>query len=152
MGDALKSTYLRATAIDYAKHFIGVPYAWGGDDPMAGFDCSGLIVEVLQAVGLIPDGADFTAAALYDKFQEQAVATPYGGCLVFCFSGTKVYHVELMVDDYHTVGASGGGPNTHNQADAIRQNAFVKMRPLSHLGNNVLSVDPFKHTQPEPTA
>lgn len=144
MGDVLRSAYLRATAIDYAKRFIGLPYIWGGDDPIAGFDCSGLVVEVLQAVGLIPDGSDFTAHSLYQHFLEQAVIHPCGGCLAFCYRDTKIHHVELLIDDLHTVGASGGGSATLTASDAIASNAFVKMRPLSHLGDRVLFCDPFK--------
>jgi len=144
MGDVLKSAYLRSTAIDYAKHFIGVPYAWGGDDPVGGFDCSGLVVEVLQAVGILPDKSDFTAHSLYQHFEDKAVIVPYGGCLAFVLRDGRIGHVELLIDDLHTIGAAGGGPQTHTVADAIRQNAYVKIRPLTHLGESVLFVDPFR--------
>lgn len=112
---------------------------------MAGFDCSGLIVEVLQAVGLIPHRSDFTAAALYEKFKMGAVAEGYAGCLVFWYSGDaeKIVHVEMMVDDFHIVGVSGGGLKTKTVADAIAQNAFVKMRPIGYRGDGYLIVDPF---------
>jgi cell wall-associated NlpC family hydrolase len=144
MGDVLKSAYLRAKAVEYLQHFIGLPYLWGGNDPLAGFDCSGLIVEVLQAVGIIPHGSDFTADSLYKKFQTQAIDRGYAGCLVFWYSGDKVIHVEMMVDDFHVVGASGGGSKTTTIADAIKSNAFIKMRPLSYRGANYLIADSFK--------
>jgi len=144
MGDVLKSAYLRAKAVEYLQHFIGLPYRWGGDDPLAGFDCSGLVIEVLQAVGAIPHGLDFTAATLYEGFQDKAVIRGYAGCLVFWLSGEDIVLVEMMIDDLHTVGASGGGSGTLTVADAVRQNAFVKMRPVGYRGENFLIVDPFR--------
>lgn len=144
MGDVLKSAYLRTKAVDYLQRFIGLPYVWGGDDPLAGFDCSGLIVEVLQAVGLLPHGSDFSADALYERFESGAIERGYAGCLVFWYSDDKIVHVEMMVDDFHAVGASGGGSKTKTIADAIEHNAFVKQRPLSYRGSNFLIIDPFK--------
>ncbi len=68
----LRAQYLRAAAVSYAQRFIGLPYLWGGDDPIAGFDCSGLIVDVLQAVGLLAHKSDYSAAALYEQFKKTA--------------------------------------------------------------------------------
>src|SRR4030042_1482920 len=147
MSDVLKAAYLRATAADYLKHFIGLPYLWGGDDPLAGFDCSGLVVEVLQAVGIIPNKSDYTAAALYERFDKGAVDRGYMGCLVFWYGSDKkekIIHVEMMIDEFHVVGASGGGSTTTTLADAISRNAFVKMRPLPYRGDRYLICDPFK--------
>ena len=158
MGDVLKSAYLRSKAVEYLQRFIGLPYIWGdtkgsdgspvgGDDPLAGFDCSGLISETLQAVGLLPHKTRLRASQLYEKFEAGAVACGYQGCLVFWYSSDaneRIIHVEMMVDDFHTVGASGGGSKTTTIAEAIRANAFVKMRPLSYRGDRYLIVDPFK--------
>ena len=147
MGDVLKSAYLRSKAAEYLQHFIGFPYLWGGNDPMSGFDCSGLIVEVLQAVGIIPNKSDYTAAALYERFDKGAIDRGYMGCLVFWYGSDKkekIIHVEMMIDDFHTVGASGGGSRTTSLAAAIAENAFIKMRPLSYRGERYLIADPFK--------
>ena len=54
---------LRLVAIDLAWRMYGTPYVWAGDDTMAGFDCSGMQVEILQSVGILPAG-DWTAATL----------------------------------------------------------------------------------------
>lgn len=142
MGDVLRAAYLRSTAVDYLKRFIGLPYIWAGDDPIRGFDCSGLMVEVLQSVGLIPHKSDFSAAGLYDRFRDGAVAQGYAGCLVFWLTGQTPTHVEMMIDNLHTVGASGGGSATLTETDAIRANAFVKMRPIGYRGDTYLVVDP----------
>jgi len=144
MGDVLKSAYFRAKAVEYLHRFIGLPYVFGGDDPIAGFDCSGLMVEILQAIGLIKHGSDYSAAMLYKKFEDEAVEKGYAGCLVFWYRDDEIIHVEMMIDDFHVVGASGGGSSTTTLEAAIDRNAFIKMRPLSYRGPDYLISDPFK--------
>ena len=38
--------------VTYARHFIGVPYSWGGSTPRTGFDCSGLVRFVYGHFGI----------------------------------------------------------------------------------------------------
>jgi len=38
--------------VDYARHFIGIRYAWGGSSPGSGFDCSGLVRYVYAHFGV----------------------------------------------------------------------------------------------------
>jgi len=134
---------LRKKSIKYLWHLLGVPYLWGGDDPIAGFDCSGLIHEVLQSVGLEPHDADSTAHDLYLKFIDYKVDKPYAGCLVFWFRDGRAIHVEVLIDDSLVIGSSGGSSSVKSLRDAIRQNAFVKMRPLHYRGENFKIIDPF---------
>jgi len=142
--DLLKAQYLRAKAVDYAWAWIGTPYVWGGDD-FSGFDCSGLVIEILKGVGLLPHNYDTTANGLYIRYASKAVEKGSAGCLVFWFNSKMVAkHVEMMIDDLHTIGASGGGSSTKTIADAIAQNAFIKMRPFWYRGDIFKIVDPFK--------
>ena len=132
---------LRATW--YLSCFIGIPYRWGGDDPLAGFDCSGLIVEILQAIGKIPYNSDFTADELYRRYLTSQTTEPKTGCLSFWLFSGRATHVEMFLDNHHTVGASGGGQATNTLENAIAQNAYIKMRPLGYRGSNYVICDPF---------
>ena len=144
MSDHLKQQFLRAAAVRYAWTFLGLPYRWGGNDTIYGFDCSGLIVEVLQGVGLLLHGTDMTANGFYLRYKNHVVAKGYAGCLVLWFNPAGLAtHIEMMVDDYHTIGASGGGSSTTSTDAAADSNAFVKMRPLGYRGGNFKLVDPF---------
>ena len=39
-------------AATIAQQFLGVPYVWGGADPVTGFDCSGLALYVYSRLGI----------------------------------------------------------------------------------------------------
>ena len=130
-------------ALKVAWLLVGKPYIWGGDDAIKGFDCSGLIIEILKSVGRLPRSGDWSAAMLYEKFKKHEVESPETGCLAFWSNENgHIIHVEFCVDFETTIGASGGGSKTKTEQDAIDQNAYVKVRPLeggrkkySHLVN-----------------
>jgi len=125
-----------------AKQFIGLPYIWAGDDAVAGFDCSGLVIEILKSVGLLPRKGDWRARDLYKIFENKKVNSATEGCLVFFADNDIIYHVEYVWKNGLTIGASGGGSKTLTRKDAIKQNAYVKMRPLR---KDVFAiVNPFK--------
>ena len=136
----------RELAVEALKMHMGLPYKWGGNDPLSGFDCSGLMVEVLQTVGLMGRGSDDTADGLSRMFNETEVFQP--GVMVYWDWNRdgKIDHVEMIahVDDdgeIYTVGASGGDNSTSSVQAAIMADAYVKMRPL--VGGHVLANDPF---------
>jgi len=142
--------YLRATATNIAMLFIGKPYAWGGDDPLIGFDCSGFVIEVLKSVGVLPRQGDWTANRLYhlfDKLNKGVRKEEVGeGCLVFWGRPAKVTHVEYAINKDLCIGASGGGSHTDSLEVAIRQNAYIKVRPWRTRPDLYGYMDPFKET------
>gem|GEM_PF-1289547 len=133
----------RTQAVWYIKRLLFLPYLWGGDDPMAGFDCSGLVLEVLQSIGKIKHRVDMNAHSLYLTFMDKQVSKGYAGCLMFWFKGTKAAHVEMMINDRFVIGSSGGSSGTLNRQQAIEQNAFIKMRPWNYRKGPCKIVDPF---------
>jgi hypothetical protein len=133
----------RDAGLWYLDRFLGLPYVWGGDDAVAGFDCSGLMVHVLQATGVLPPVGDWSAEMLRKRFLPTGAPIP--GCLAFRMNAEgKAVHVEMVAHvladgTVLTIGASGGTSKTKTREDAIRDNAFVKMHPW---GGTVFA-DPF---------
>ena len=134
----------RQIAVKVAWSFIGQPYNWGGDDPIKGFDCSGFVIECLKSAGVLPQKGDWTANGLYGMFNKtfwsgKAISQ---GCLVF-YGTSKAIHVELCLDDVYSIGASGGGSKTLTEINAIKQNAYIKVRPFRSRKGIYGFVDPF---------
>lgn len=114
------------------KSFENMPYIWGGDDP-SGFDCSGMVIEGLKSIGMLPLDSDYTANGLWGKFKYLETPQPEAGCLVFWFhDNDKAKHVAVCLDDEYCLTADGGGRHTITVDDAIEQNAFIKIRRIDH--------------------
>ena len=140
----------RGLALDVAWSFLGLQYSWGGNDPIAGFDCSGLVIEALKSVGVLPRVGDWSAhALLHDIFRDRPrvpTSELRPGCLVFwARADGHIRHVEMVYAVLErravTIGASGGGSATTTVAEAIRADAYVKIRPVAP--GWVAAVDPF---------
>jgi cell wall-associated NlpC family hydrolase len=137
----------------YAFSFLGLPYVWGGDDAVSGFDCSGLIHELSQAVGLEPRGHDSTAHGMYLSFKETRhtieLHEKQPGDFVFWFKDGKAVHVGLIynVDPNIVIHAGGGGSGVKTVKDAIKHNAYIRMDELNYRGDNFKIVNPFKYEE-----
>lgn len=122
--------------VEYAKCFIGRPYIWGGDGSGksdGGFDCSGLVVECLQAVGVLANGSDFTAKTLYKHLLAHGwVKVPRGfeTASDLCFwgkSATAITHVSIAIGPWQHIEAGGGS----GSKTAATSTGMVRVRPLS---------------------
>ncbi len=131
----------------YAHAFIGLRYSFGGDDPLSGFDCSGLVCELLRAAGILPYKFRTNAQGLFTLLKPSAMAcTPQLGAIAF-FGKTPntITHVAFCLDDTTMVEAGGGDSNTQSEEVASAQNAFVRMRPTRFRKDFLFTVMPKYH-------
>jgi len=133
----------REMAIKIAWNMWGIPYLWGGDDAVGGFDCSGMCIEILKSVGVLPRKGDWTANGLRNLFISKEVGFVWPGCLVFFGNEDLITHVEFAVSEDLCIGASGGGRRTLTWRDAVKQNAYIKVRPWATRGGVKSFADPF---------
>ena len=130
--------------IAYALQFVGIKYFFGGDDPVGGFDCSGLVGELLLAAGVLPFGTRLNAQGLYDRFSKDGSINQWGvGALVFYGSDlAHVSHVGFCLDSYVMIEAGGGDSTTTTDAEDIKRNAFVKVRPIKYRRDFLCVIKP----------
>lgn len=131
---------LAEISVNYIKNFLGLKYKWGGDDPIDGLDCSGAVNEMLKCAGKIREKEDYTADQLRWKYPE--ADKPEIGVLVF-FGKAKATHVGICITDTLMIEAGGGNSSTEDEADAIRQNAYMKIRPILRRHDVLSFNDPF---------
>lgn len=126
----------RESLISYGLRFIGDPYEWGGDGRKGkGFDCSGLIQEILHSVGALPDRQDRTAQAIYELFKRKSgkPACAHGNLVFFGKDLKNITHIGLTVNEFQYLEAGGGGQHT----DA----GMVRLRPKFYRKDLVAEID-----------
>jgi len=122
---------------DYALNFIGIPYIYGGNSPIEGLDCSGLVLEALRCEGHVHK-EDMTAKDLYrflkskNWYNVQREKVTEGDIIFFGNSLDNISHVAIALNNYQLLEAGGGDASTISRAEAIKKNAFVRIRPISN--------------------
>lgn len=126
----------------------GIPYRWGGDDPINGFDCSGGVLEILKSVGLWPSHEDATAQSLYNYFGKEpnghAVPTDdvtFGDLVFYGKATDAITHVGMAFNDLIMFEFGGGDSTTTGAAVAAIQNAYGRFRPINHRKDLVAAVE-----------
>jgi hypothetical protein len=102
------SDFLREQIVETAESFLGVPYRWGGDSSLQGFDCSGLTMAVYRLHGLeLPR----TSKAQFGSGAPVTRRRLAKGDLVFfaVYQKSSVSHVGLYVGDGRFIHAPGRG-------------------------------------------
>lgn len=130
-------------AIEYAKTLLGLPYIWGGSNPIEGFDCSGLVQEILASIGFDPNG-DQSAQGLYWYFKTSKAAE-IGGAGALYFYGKSVEnitHVAFGIASGITIEAGGGDHTCVDRTSASKKNAFVRIRHYMHRSDLIAVLMP----------
>lgn len=123
--------------IHVALQFVGVPYKWAGNNPMEGFDCSGLVCELLRTEGIISRNQDLSSIGLYNylRYNKKWIEThfPSPGDVVFYGSDVKkIRHTAYALSNPTCIEAGGGDINTKDLSAAIKANACTRVRPINH--------------------
>lgn len=123
--------------------FLNLPYRWGGDDPIQGYDCSGLIQDLYAMLGIDPKG-DQTAQDLHNYFKTRAKegARQLGTLVFYGKSTLAITHVGMMLDEHYMLEAGGGGSQTNSLDAAAKANAFVRVRPFNSRQDIVAIITP----------
>ena len=128
--------------VNYALEMLGTSYRWGGATPMGGFDCSGLVQEGLRSIGMISARVDHNSQMLHDALiktcKQQGIE--YGAILFFGKSKTQITHCAIAFHQGLMIEAGGGGSKTSTLADAIKDEAFVRVRPIGNRKDLVASL------------
>lgn len=117
--------YKQRIFLKVACSHLGRPYDWAGDDPMEGWDCSGLVRESLLSVGLYPLKRDASAHDICHAFAaNQFVTRPDSGVIVFFANDDQhVYHTAICLYPDEILEAGGGGSNVVGQ---VQTNIRIK--------------------------
>ena len=126
--------------VNYAKSFIGLPYIWGGNNPIDGFDCSGFVLECLKAVGVLR-GGDRASMSIHNELKEIGLASGIekGAILFFGKDENSITHTAIAISEHLMIEAGGGNSTTKTPEDAAKKNAFVRIRPIDSRSDLVNS-------------
>lgn len=109
-GELPEGSELFQSIMTEAMKYEGNPYVWGGKNPSAGFDCSGLTYWAYQTVGVtIP----INAAGQYSFVTKVDIKDAKAGDLIF-FKGTyggpsHISHVGIYIDQNTMYDSNSGG-------------------------------------------
>lgn len=131
------------TISEYAQKFIGRPYVWGGDGSGkcgGGLDCSGLVLECLWAMGIMPKG-DMTAQGIHDKLYSMGwrhgTSRKADDILFFGKDTKHITHVAICIGDGLMIEAGGGGSKC---TTPDKSTGMVWIRPLAWRNNLVAAL------------
>lgn len=122
---------------------LGTPYKWGGNCAPDGYDCSGLVCELLKSQGLLSHKEDYSASQLFSIFRDNQTTKARRGTLAFYGKNlASISHVAYCINPTQVVEAGGGNAETKTVADAIARQACVRIRPINYRSDLLVMVNP----------
>lgn len=127
---------------EYAMSLNGVPYLWGGKNPLTGLDCSGCVNVILSSIGLDIPGIE-SAEQLFRYWVNRAkTCDPQLGALIFFGNGQKIHHVAFGLDSFRMIEAAHGDSVCTTRSASALKGAYVKMSPVGRLLDRFLCLMP----------
>lgn len=122
----------------YAMSMLNIPYKWGGQSPLDGLDCSGFIIQLLVAGGIVDTEYDNTADGLYrmakdlDRHNHEI---PSEGSLIFFGTEEKITHIGYALNNKTIIHAGGGSSRLKGDGwkdMAKLMDARIKIQPYNY--------------------
>ena len=108
-----QASQIRGKIVNTVNKYIGVPYSWGGEDSVTGFDCSGLTSSVYRESGII---LPRTSREQYKTGRFVLKKNLQKGDLVFFRPrGKAISHVGIYTGNSRFVHSSGKGRTVCSQ-------------------------------------
>jgi hypothetical protein len=100
-----------ASVVRTANRYEGIRYAYGGNSPTRGFDCSGFVQYVFSRHGIDLPRTSRQIAELGESVSLDAGELREGDLLFFAGNGTRIDHVAIYLGEDRIIHstASGGG-------------------------------------------
>ena len=131
--------------IESALSTLGVPYIWGGNNPLQGLDCSGAVRWWLRAAGLTPSW-DETSQGIYDRLTKHGgrvePSAQRGYVLFFGKSVLSITHVALALNQFQMIEAAGGNSSCTSRQAASERGAMVQINLIKRRSDLVARVKP----------
>lgn len=107
--------------------YVGTPYAYGGETPSAGFDCSGFVQHVFARHGIeLPRTSREQAAAGWRLSGGMASLRP-GDLMLFSSTGSRIDHVAIYAGEGRFLHSSrGGGGVGYDELSSSRGRWFLE--------------------------
>jgi len=103
---AAKAERLRDSVVKVARAQIGIPYVLGGNTPVDGFDCSGLVKYVMAALHVSLPRTAAEQAAVGKRVARDPGSLRPGDLVTFASRGEGVSHIGIYVGNGRMVHAS----------------------------------------------
>lgn len=124
--------------------YYGIPYIWGGKNPLIGLDCSGLVYNAHSLA--LNCGPQFVlnSQGYFDFYSAAGIRVLDSGADLgdLCFYGKdpkSIHHVGICLNQTLMIEAAHGGRDIINETAAKLKGAKVEINPISRL-NDLIAI------------